>query len=467
VITLARDPAGAPARVSPPGLIRTALTLGLLAFAGYWSTLEGPISGDASSHVYLAYSFLTDGDAEIGECVTEPPLGRCLVWSFGRHQYAPYLPGNALLLTPLALGASAVGIRPPSPLALGVLAKLQASLLVSASVAVLFIALRRVVERRAALLLTLAYAFGTFAFAIASQILWEHAATLLCLCLALAFVLGPERTTHRAGIPVGLAVLVRPQNVFFAAGVLAYLWLRRRRAVPGFLAWGAPSAVFLLVFDLITLGSPFATTRVWLPGTAPLEGVAGMFVSPSRGLLVYGPFLLVALAALATAWREPAAPASPHGDRVVLLRIMSLVLVANVVLFALHEEWWGGWAFGNRYLGDLAPVYVVAIAHVWDRWVARPLARAAFAIAVGWAVLLQALGAAYQYFYWDGRHWDATPDIGRTPERLWSWTEAQWEWMLFRLVNAPGAQIVVEGAVLAAIVIAFAILGRRADTLRA
>jgi hypothetical protein len=152
-------------------------------------------------------------------------------------------------------------------------------------------------------------------------------------------------------------------------------------------------------------------------------------------------------------------------DRAVLLRCLGPVLVANVVLYALHEEWWGGWAYGNRYLGDLAPVYVLAIAHVWDRWLATAWARAAFAAVIGWAVFLQALGAGYQYFYWDGRHWDATPDIGRTPERLWSWTESQWQWMLFHLVNDPGPRIVVELAALAAITGAFALLARRADRL--
>lgn len=424
------------------------------------------MSGDASSHVYLAYSFINDGDAEIGECLAQPASGQCLVWSFGPHQYAPYLPGNALLLTPLATAANALGVRPPSVLALGLLAKLQASLLVSASVAVLFVVLRRIVDRRAALLLTFAYAFGTFAFAIASQILWEHAATLLFISLSLRYALGPERTAHRAGIPVGLAVLVRPQNALFGLGILAFLWLRRRHAVPGFLAWGAPSAAFLFVFDLIALGSPLATTRVWLWGTAPVEGAIGMFLSPSRGLFVYGPFLLVGIMSLANAWRrrELLAAARPLRDRAVLLRIMGIVLLANVILFALHEEWWGGWAYGNRYLSDLAPVYILAIAHVWTRWLARRWARALFALAVGWSVLLQAVGAAYQYFYWNGRHWDATPDITRTPERLWSWTEAQWEWMLYRLVNDPGAQVVVEAAAGVLAIAAFALLARRTDS---
>jgi uncharacterized protein YqgC (DUF456 family) len=443
-----------------------AFVVAILAFAGYWSTLGVPMSGDASSHVYLAYSFIREGDAEIGECLDQAPAGQCLVWAFGEHRYAPYLPGNALLLVPGAIAADALGVGPPDPAALGGLAKLQASVLVSLSVATVYLMLRRSVGRRPAVFLTFAYAFGTFAFAIASQLLWEHAATLLFVSLSLFLALGPPRTAHRAGATIGLAVLVRPQNALFGLGLLAYLWLRRRRSVPGFLAWGAPSAAFLFTFDLIALGSPFATTRVWLWGNDLLGGVVGPFVSPSRGLLIYGPFLAVALAALVAAWRDRVVPDAP-GDRAVLLRVMGLVLVANVVLYALHEEWWGGWAYGNRYQSDLAPLYVLAIAHVWSRWLASAGARLAFAAAIGWAVLLQSIGASYQYFYWGSRHWDATPDIGRTPERLWSWTEAQWEWMLFRLVNDPGSRIAVQAAALLLIVIAFAALTRRADRLSA
>ena len=412
--------------------------------------------------MYLAYSFIRDGDAELGECAALPPPQACLVWSFGEHRYAPYLPGNALLLVPLAALADAFGIRPPAAEALTLLPKLWASALTALSVALVYLLLSAHAAPRPALFLTYAYAFGTFAFAIAGQLLWEHAATLAAIAGATLLTLAPPGVAHRAGIAVGLAVLVRPQNVMFAAGCLLFLWLRRRGSVAGFIAWGLPAAAFLAVFNSVALGSPLATTRVWLPGTDTLAGVIGSLVSPSRGLLVYAPFLAVALAALAASW-VPGALRGASGarpDRVVFLRIMSLVFGANLILFGSHEEWWGGWSYGNRYLSDLAPVYVLAIAHVWETWLARRWARLAFAAAVGWAVLLQALGAAYQYFYWSGLHWDANPDITRTPERLWSWTAAQWQWMLARLVLDPGARVAVEALLLLLITCGFALLAR-------
>lgn len=430
----------------------------------YWSTLQVPISGDANSHVYLAHSLIRDGDAEIGECAAQPPPYACLVWSFGEHRYAPYLPGNALLYAPLALLAEAFDIRPPAFVALAVLPKLWASLLVSLSVTLTYLLVHTVVDRRPALLLTYAYAFGTFAFAIASQVLWEHAATLAAVAAATLLAFAPVGVAHRAGLAVGVAVLVRPQNILFALGCLAFLWFRRRGSVVGYIAWGLPAAAVLVVYNTIALGSPFATTRVWLPGTDTFAGMLGLLVSPSRGLFVYAPFLLAGLVALIASWRPTfrgRAVESPAGDRVVFLRIMTLVFAGNLVLHGSHLEWWGGWAYGNRYISDLAPVYLLALAHVWRPWVAGAWARATLAIAVGWAVLLQALGAAFQYYYWNGLHWDANPDITLSPERLWSWTDTQWQWMLSRLVNEPGPRVAFEGLALAMVTCAFALLAEK------
>ena len=381
------------------------------------------------------------------------------MWAFGGHRYAPYLPGNALLFVPVALVADALGLRPPAAEALTLLPKLWAATLAALSVALVYLLLFGHVASRPALLLTYAYAFGTFAFAIASQVLWEHAATLAAIAASTLLVLGPPGVAHRAGIAVGLAVLVRPQNVFFAAGCLLFLWLRRRGAVAGFIAWGIPAAAFLVAFNTVALGSPFATTRVWLPGSDTAGGMLGLLVSPSRGILVYAPFVAVALAAFVAVWLPPARGSDVRAlERTIFLRCMSLVFVANLTLHGSHEEWWGGWSYGNRYVSDLAPVYMLAIAHVWDRWLARAWARAAFVIAVGWAVLLQSLGAGYQYFYWDGLHWDANPDITRTPERLWSWTAAQWQWMFARLVLDPDARVVAQALILLVITCGFALL---------
>jgi hypothetical protein len=90
--------------------VRTALLTGVLALLAYWSTLQLPLSGDASAHIYTAFSFVHEGDADLDEYAsTVPPLGAFTVEIAG-HRYAPYLPGNALVFAPVAALAALAGV---------------------------------------------------------------------------------------------------------------------------------------------------------------------------------------------------------------------------------------------------------------------------------------------------------------------------------------------------------------------
>ena len=65
------------------------------------------------------------------------------------------------------------------------------------------------------------------------------------------------------------------------------------------------------------------------------------------------------------------------------------------------------------------------------------------------------------YFTWNGRHWDSTPDIATTPERVWSWTEAQWQWVFARLILDPGPALAIEAVAIGICIMVYAALGRR------
>lgn len=440
--------------------MRTALLVGALALLAYWSTLQAPLSGDATTHLYLAHSFIADGDADLSEFADAPPPFVFNALRTPGGLYSPYLPGNALLFIPFELAAAALGIAPVSLAYVAVFAKLAASLAVAASVALVFLTLRRVARERVALLLTFAYAFGSAAFATASQRYWQHGPTLLLVAATLYLVVRGEGTRSggaRSGLLVGLAVLVRPMTGLFGLAVLAFLAHRRRAALPRFLLWGLPPLAFLLIYSARVLGSPFRLPGETVEYGSPLIGITGLLVSPSRGLLVYAPFLAVGLAALVASWRWP------NGDLIWLLRYSSVAALATTVFFGWYADWIGGWGYGNRYLNDLLPVYLLAIAVVWDRWLARAWRRRLFAVAVGWGVLLEAAGAGLYYVTWGGRHWDSTPDIAATPWRVWSWTEAQWQWVLARLILDPPAAIAIEAVVLGGCIAAYARLARRCE----
>jgi hypothetical protein len=408
--------------------------------------------------VQTAFSLWAEGDADLDEYRSLPPPLAAFARMIGGHWYAPYTTGNALLFVLPALAALAGGISPADIAAATALPKLVASVFVATSVGLVHLALRRLVPLRPALFLTLAYALGSNAFANASQLYVEHAASLLTVSTALLLALrGGTRALAGAGLVAGLAVIVRPPNALFFVALVAFAAADGAAAARRLVLWALPPLAFQAVVDLIAFGSLVNPARAEVPLGPVVAGVAGQLVSPSRGLFVYAPWTVLAFVALASSWRGPADRARR------LLRWSSLAVVATVILYGAYAEWWGGWTYGNRYLSDLAPLYALALADVWRRgWLDAPLARAALAVAVGWAILLQAIGAGLYYFTWNGYHWDVTPDINVTPWRLWDWTDAQWQFLLRRLVNDPGPAMIVELAVIVACIAGFAILAARA-----
>lgn len=70
-----------------------------------------PVSTDANAHVYTAFSFVREGDADIDEFEGTGPLLGARRFSMKEHTYAPNLAGSALVFWPLAVAASS-GVLP-------------------------------------------------------------------------------------------------------------------------------------------------------------------------------------------------------------------------------------------------------------------------------------------------------------------------------------------------------------------
>lgn len=71
-----------------------------------------------------------------------------------------------------------------------------------------------------------------------------------------------------------------------------------------------------------------------------LNGLYIQFVSPDRGIFVYAPLMILGLLGSIVLMRE-------HIRHVPLIMA---VIGANIVLYAMWGDPWGGWAFGSRYL---------------------------------------------------------------------------------------------------------------------
>src|SRR5436309_7114245 len=134
-----------------------------------------------------------------------------------------------------------------------VMEKLAASLVAALSASLLYLLLRRRAAAPIALLLTLAYAFGTTTWVISSQALWQHGMAELLVIGALLLLTAPCTAPRAlaAGLLCGLIASHRPPDVILAAALGAYglFWAGRRRAALLAAAAALPRGLVLL-FDL-------------------------------------------------------------------------------------------------------------------------------------------------------------------------------------------------------------------------
>jgi hypothetical protein len=349
-------------------------------------------------------------------------------------------PGITLLALPVLAPFTVLDADPATIIHAGHLA---AAVIESLATLLLWAVLARFVSARWALGLILLYVLGTSVRTVSSQALWQHAGVHLSIASGLWLVLR-ETPVSRArelagGVALGLGAVVRQTTALAGLGIGGMSLRRAAIAAAGTAIGAAP----LLLWNQLAFGHPLEQGY----GAKPFDGdvavrLYGLLLSPSRGLLVYEPYIGFALAALALAWLR----AGPVASR---LRGLSLVWLATLALYASYAEWWGGRVFGPRFLDDLAPVLFAALAWaIGGGMLASRSLRIAFWVAAGWSLLLFNVAA----LVYDHERWDMRPkNVNFAPERLLDWADPQWA-AVFADLPSGGARALVAAALSAAVV---------------
>jgi hypothetical protein len=265
--------------------------------------------------------------------------------------------------------------------------------------------------------LALLFAFGTSQWSIASRSLMQHGASVLCLALAVHIAVSASKNPARVelvALPLAAAFTVRPSNAIPVAVLSLYVAVHYRAQFLRFVAWSLPVAIPFFVYNLAIRHAVFPTyyTDFWAARMPLFSGLAINLVSPSRGLLIFTPIVLISIAgmvlALHSRWCFPLAP------------YLMAIAVAHTLFIATY---WPGHSYGPRYYADLSPIFaffLIPAVLLWPK--PRIAAGSVVVVLAAWSIFVHARGATSAA----ANLWSSTPvNVDVAPWRVWDWRDPQ------------------------------------------
>ena len=415
---------------------RTGFWLVLFAVIVYNANLRSITSFDTNPTRYLPISIIKEFNLDLDEFPflhkypewwhrDKNALPYYLQYVRGHHMSSyPVMP--AVLSLPVYAVPVLLGLADGPMAAIGftrteivgtMLSKISASAVMALSVGFLYLTLLRLTSKTGALWIVSLYAFATSSWSVSSQGLWQTSMSHPLLALALYFFVKARedaRNAIYAGIPLALAVACRTTNIIFAAAFFIYVLRHYRAQVLEFLIFPVILGSLLLTYNLYYFGSlvgPYSNHMGQF--TYPrLDAFLGLLISPSRGLLVYSPFLIFACAGMVLTFY--------HG-RDHLLRYTSIASILVILLYSSWIQWHGAFSYSYRFLVDLLPALSLFLATTWNWIVAHWWRKSLFVTLAAFSIFIQIIGS---FFYPCG--WYETPERANShPERFWDWKDPE------------------------------------------
>lgn len=412
--------------------IVSAVVLFLLVFIAhsFWSPVHTPF--DSGWTVYTATSLIAEGNLDLDEFQTRIDGHDHRVIRDHGHFYDRYPPGTPLLSVPfvyilnnfLKHGISVDLIR----VFQGNVEKGIAAALVAIVTVIVFLMCGLcLTQLHDVIVLTLVFAFCTSAWSTASRALWQHAANMLVLSLALYFFLQAQRSSRHTpwfvrltGVVLAYSFLARPTNIVAILPFTAYVALRYRKHLLEYLLWSGTVAVPFILLNLHTYNAifpPYYTSSEQLTlRWGVLEGLAGSLISPSRGLFIFTPVLLFSLYGVVLKIRQQ--------QMFLLDYFLVITMLLHWILSSLHIVWWGGHTYGPRYFTDIVPYFIYFLIPVFQHRLTLRGARK-IALDIG---LMVAIAFSFFVHYQGATNWDAYLwNVGPVPieQKLWQWHDFQ------------------------------------------
>lgn len=387
-------------------------------------------SGDGVPARLLPLSIIGEGDFDLDEMVDNIPVisEAYFVRHINGHYVSMYPVLPAILALPVYMISILAGFPVTNPVVL-CLARISAAIITTLAAVFMYFIFKRFISKKWSSALTIAYALGTSNWAVSSQDLWQHGTNQLFLILtvfALLKVKENEWFYFLAGLFSGLAVAARPVSVVIVFFIFLYILQSRRKYLLQTVLGILVPLTLLAFYNTYYFGVP------WMTGygqsilaltnweTPLVYGLLGQLVSPSRGLLVFSPFLIFSLAGIVFIWRKKS---SLSQDQRLLFRYLFFGLVFYILVMSKWAYWYGGYSYGCRMLLDIVPLLMIFIIPVVKRRALKKKWLAViFLFLISISIFFQLVGVLFMDGSWYNNYHQGPRE---DQSWLWDWKNSQ------------------------------------------
>lgn len=239
------------------------------------------------------------------------------------------------------------------------------------------------------------YGTGTFAWHYASRVPHEHALGVMFMLGALLYAMRHARgfgvqNLVVCGLFLGFGFITRYDVILTVIPIFVYLYMKSK-AMDGrgrylvrsgivILVLLAPFAAMNLYYNYVRFGEFFRTGRDWQTAEAVVfslkylpMGIAGAFLSPGKSLFLFALPLIPALFYYRAFYRL-------IGKAEAML--FGLCACIYSLFYCLNFSWDGEWGFGPRYFLPLAPLMIMPLSLMFERFGSYKKARKAAIAAI-------------------------------------------------------------------------------------
>lgn len=407
--------------------VTTALVLALLVFVVVWRAPTGyfGVNSDPRGCLLTSQSLLEKGTVDLGHYPARILQKRRIT---GHLEDGCYI-GNSLLALPVVAFAKSRGLDVLREQQDRLLQRLLAGTTCALAAMLIYMIGRLFVPLPASLVISVGFSLGTPLASTLGTAYWSHNFCMVFELLALLLLL-LDRTKRVALLPEPLAVclfwayVTRPAALLFTPVVLVYLLLSKPGCSVRVVCWLLIQLGIFAVFSLSQYHSllpPYFLGARLVETRSGWEALYGIFLSPSRGLFIFSPFLLVVVIGCIAAVKS-------LGRNLLFCVLAGWIVLHCFILSWRMQVWWGGWCFGPRYMTDVLPGFLV-LGLLWYSHATRSYSLKICRILGVLAVILIAasvwINTREGLYNTATAKWNSDPDVNSSTKLLFDWRYPQ------------------------------------------